>query len=152
MSQASVKFSDGKLPAELAAMLDPGLVQALENPTRREILRTLSSSERGLGLGEVASRFTGFTLSEVGYHVRVLERSGAAIVDDERSASSGAPSRYASGVLDNVQALSALRATQQWDRERRQARARFSSNRLTMFRVPRPVQSIRLGHRGGKGR
>lgn len=152
MSRASIKISEGRLPVEIAAVLEPGLREALDNPTRREVVRILNSSDRALGVGEIAAHLCDFTVSEIGYHARVLERSGGVVVDDDGSSSVAGQRRYISSVADNMQALSALRATQRWDRNHRRTGDRHSSAHLTMFRVPRPVRTIRLGEREGGDR
>lgn len=146
MSQA-IKVSEGKLPEELAAALEPGLRQALDSPARREILRVLNDSDRPLDVREIASRLTDFTVSEIGYHVRVLRRSGGVTAED---GSPPARPGYVSGVAENSRALAALRAMQQWDREQRGVRAARSSAVRTIFRIPRPTRSIRLGDRNWK--
>jgi DNA-binding transcriptional ArsR family regulator len=152
MSQASIKVSEGRLPAALAAALDPHLREALENPTRREVLRSLHGSDRALEVVEIASELGEFTVSEVAYHLRVLERSGGATVANGRPSVMGERRRYVSGVADNGQALAALRATQQWDRTHQRRGDRRSSAHLTIFRVPRPTRTIRLGERDREGR
>jgi len=152
MSQASFKVSEGKLPAGLAAALDPRLRDALENPIRREVLRTLQDGDRALSATEIAGALGSFATSEIAYHLRVLDRAGGAAVLDNGLARPGDLRRYASCIADNVQALAALRATQQWDRNHRRTGDRRSSTHLTMFRVPRPVRSIRLGKREGEDR
>jgi len=150
MSQTSINVSEGRLPAELAAALKPALRAALGNPTRREIVRFLNCGDRALTVGEIAVHFVDFTVSEIGYHVRILERSGSVVAADVDPSPSGGRCRYFSGVTDNQQALAALRATQQWDRDHRRTSDRRSAAHLTMFRIPRPCQTIRLGEREGR--
>lgn len=153
MGQAGTQISEGKLPPDLAAALSPGLREALENPVRREMLRTLQACDRALSTAEIAGQVTGLTASEAAYHARVLERAGGMTAVGDGSPPAGDRRRYASGVADERPALAALRATQQWDRSQRRARVRRSTMQLTMFRVPRPTRSIRLGNReGGRGR
>ncbi|MDQ3724292.1 MAG: hypothetical protein M3335_00130, partial [Actinomycetota bacterium] len=53
---------------------------------------------------------------------------------------------YESTLAEDARVGAALRATEPLDREHRQAReGRHSSRLLTMFRVPRPTRTIRLG-------
>lgn len=150
-SWASTKVSDGRLPAEIADALGPGLKDALDNPMRREILRVLHRDERPRSIREIASELSELTVSEVGYHVGVLRRYEAVAVDGEGRAGRDAQQLYFSGIQDDLQALAALRATLQWDRDRRRERRRRSSKVLTMFRIPRPVRTIRLGDRDWRG-
>jgi DNA-binding transcriptional ArsR family regulator len=148
LSQAGVKLRDGKLPADLAAALDPGLRQCLESPARREIVRTLNRVGQPLAIRNLATELPSYTVSEIGYHVRVLERAGGLKFDDDAAQGGGDHRRYISDIGENTEALSALRATQQWDLEDRRTRRRRASRVPTMFRIPRPTQTIRLGKRG----
>jgi hypothetical protein len=53
--------------------------------------------------------------------------------------------QYGSEVAGDGRVRAVLRATEQWDREQREAAAGASaSSLLTMFRVPRPTRTIRL--------
>lgn len=145
MSQAGTKPREGRLPADLAAALEPGLRQCLESPARREILRIVNGADQALSVRSIATRLTAFTVSEVGYHVRVLERAGGLKASDGPAQATKQHHGYVSGVHENIEALSALRATQQWDVDNRRTRRRPASLVPKMFRIPRPTETIRLG-------
>jgi DNA-binding transcriptional ArsR family regulator len=140
-----VAAEDGRLSARLAAPLGPRLRDALDHPIRREVLRTLNRGGRSRSVAEIGTELTAFGLGQLGYHLQILRRSGAvASVPADLGAGQSRP-RYASEVLDDGQVRAVLRATEQWDRQRREAvAAANSSPLLTMFRVPRPVRTIRL--------
>ncbi len=55
--------------------VDP--LDSLSHPLRREILCALVASEEPLPPSALATRIPGTSVSEVGYHARVLESSGA---------------------------------------------------------------------------
>jgi DNA-binding transcriptional ArsR family regulator len=145
MGQPATRDSEGRLPAELAAALKPGFRRALDNPTRREILRILHDSEQPRGLQEIADELPDCTVSEVGYHTRVLEQAGGLVLDDEAPTSDRERRRYVSAVAEDLQVLAALHGTQSADRNQLPTVDRRSSRFLTMFRIPRPALTIRLG-------
>ncbi len=147
MGQPSVKVSGDRLPAELAAALEPRLRRALDNPVRREILRVLNESEHSLDVQGIANRVTNLTVSETAYHLRVLEDSGAVADDGGRPGPGGGQRLYLSGIAEDLHAMAALRATRQWDRDRRRSSHPHTSRLLTTFRIPRPALTVRLGDR-----
>lgn len=149
MDQPTVKASEGGLPAQLAASLQPELLDALANPIRREILRFLNAGGRARSEREIASELTEFTASEVSYHARVLERSGSIVIDCARTPSGGQQRFRVSDLAKDERVHSALRATQRFDRDHRKGAGRHSSRFLTMLRIPHPTISIRLGNREG---
>jgi len=151
MSQPGVKLIEGGLSAELAATLPPRLRHALDNPVRREILRSLDASKCSRSVQEITNELRDGTVSEIAYHARVLEQAGGLVVDGSRPGSGGRQRLYVSGVADDLQALAVLRVTRGADRERGAMRGRHSSNWLTAFRIPRPGLTIRLGDRKGGG-
>lgn len=140
-----VAAEDGRLSARLAEPLGPRLRDALDHPIRREVLRALNRRDGSRSVAEISTELPAFGLGQLGYHLQVLRRSGAvAPVPADLDAGQSRP-RYASDVLDDGQVRAVLRATEQWDRQRREAAAAASSSPLlTMFRVPRPVRTIRL--------
>jgi DNA-binding transcriptional ArsR family regulator len=149
MDQSTVKASEGGLPAQLAAGLGPELRDALDSPIRREILRLLDDGDHARNEREIASKLTEFTVSEVSYHARVLERSGGVVVDRARSGSGGQRGLNISDLAKDAQVHAVLRATQGFDRDHRRAAGRHSSRFLTMLRIPHPTISVRLGNRHG---
>ncbi len=151
MSHPGVKLSEGGLPVELAARLEPRLKHALDNPVRREILRNLNACECSRSIREITTELSNGTVSEIAYHARILEQAGGLVIDGSFRGLGSEQCLYASGMADDVEALAALRVTQQADRERGELRGRHSSKWLTAFRIPRPVLTIRLGDRKGGG-
>ena len=132
---------DGRLDDELAAILEPKLQDALNHPTRREILRVLHASEQPCSVAGVLSKLPPFKRGEVSYHLQVLQRCGAVVGD----------SPYRSAVADDSKVRAALRATERDDRRCREGKRKGgSSGVLTMFRVPRPERTIRLGNLLGR--
>ena|SRR5215211_6728402 len=144
--EKAVEAEDGRLSARLAAVLDPKLQDALDHPVRRELLRALNRSERPRSIGEMATALPPFGPSRLNYHLQVLHRSGTVAAEPSCAGPGGGHAHYASEVFDDGRVLTVLRATERWDRERRQAEAEEHAPRhLTMFRTPRPARTIRLG-------
>jgi len=140
----SVAAEDGRLAAALAATLQPELQDALDHPTRREVLRTLNRFGRPRSVPEIGAQLP-FRLGQLGYHLQILRRSGVVIAEPVDNAVEIGRVRYISQVSSDAEVCSVLRATERWDRERREAVAReTASPLLTMFRVPRPIRAIRL--------
>jgi DNA-binding transcriptional ArsR family regulator len=140
---------DGSLDADLAGPLDANLQDALDHPLRREILRSLNGKERPRSVAEIGAELSSRSLSEVNYHVQVLQRSGVVVSEGACLGPGDRHRAYRSAVAESTQALSVLRATQPWDRQRMRTLAEGrSSNLLTMFRVPRPTRTLRLGRHG----
>lgn len=147
MSEAGV-CADGRLGDELAAALDPSIQDALNHPTRREILRVLHAKEKSCGFAEILSQLRPLARLEIVYHLRVLQGAGAIFLDGTQPALSGREMIYRSALADEPSALAALGITELPDRRHRQhMKGSKSSNLLKMFRVPRPAQAIRLSMR-----
>jgi DNA-binding transcriptional ArsR family regulator len=147
----SVEGGDGRLSARMAAMLEPKLRDALDHPVRRELLRALSQDGRAKNVTELGADLGGFRLSQIGYHLQVLRRSGSVVSTGGPGIDRNRP-RYASQVAADGQVRAVLRATERWDRERREAAlSKGASPLLTMFRVPRPTVTIRLRGRREMG-
>jgi DNA-binding transcriptional ArsR family regulator len=148
LAGSTAGFDDGRLEPGLAATLDRQLQDALDHPLRREILRTLSAESGARSIGEIRSALASFRASELNYHVVVLLRTGAIALDGERPVLGGRQRFYTSEVAGKSQVESVLRATEKEDKGRRRAVAGGRSARfLTMFRIPRPTRTIRLGDR-----
>lgn len=136
----------GRLPRQLAVALDPELQNALSSPVRREVLRTLNRHARSASVGELMAELRPYGRSQLGYHLQVLRRAGA--VAQGAAGTDGATARYASKVPVDGPVRAVLRATERGDLEHREATAVASASPLlTMFRVPRPVRTIRLRRR-----
>jgi DNA-binding transcriptional ArsR family regulator len=138
-----VETGDGRLPAALAASLEPKLQDALGHPVRREVLRALHGDERARSVAEIDAQLP-FRSGQLGYHLQVLRRLGA-VASKPAGASARRETEFASAVCGDGRVRSVLRATERWDRERREIAAKASASPLlTMFRTPRPVRTIRL--------
>src|SRR5690349_5945488 len=118
-----VETPDGRLSTRLAVMLPHSLQDALDHPIRREILRALTRGERSHSLNAIRIEFRELQAGQLNYHLQVLRRSGAM----ESS--------------DSLPVRGVLRATEQWDKRRREEVTADASPLLTMFRVPRPVRT-----------
>jgi DNA-binding transcriptional ArsR family regulator len=144
----SFQGEDGRLPPRLTVALGRELQDALDHPIRREVLRTLHRSARSCTIIELRSELRGFQPSQLNYHLQVLRRSGTVASEASSVGSLPGLARYASQVLADGQVRSVLRATEEGDRERREAAAAANASPLlTMFRVPRPIRTIRLRSR-----
>lgn len=144
-NEESVAAEDGRLSARLAAPLGPELKDALDHPIRRQILRTLHQDGRSRSVDEIANALRAFRHGQLSYHLQVLRRSGAVASVAAGLSTGQSRAGYVSAVCDDGRVRAVLRATEQWDRERREAAAEANSSPLlTMFRVPRPVRTIRL--------
>lgn len=114
MSQGS---SEPHLPAELAETLAPHLTRALENSTRRRILRALNGEHESRTLVELATLVPGINISTIGYHVLILEECGTVSVTVSRlEAESGRESNhYASNIGEDQMVREVLSRTRQDD-------------------------------------
>jgi DNA-binding transcriptional ArsR family regulator len=148
MREAELTAEDGRLAMDFAAQLEPRLQDALNHPTRRDILRALHGGGRALGVGEILNDLHPLTRGEVSYHARVLEDSGCTSADGARPAAEGGERRFQSTVAESDQALLVLRATQRSDRRYRQRASEAQSfSPLTMFHLPHPDRAVRLLNR-----
>lgn len=145
----SVAAEDGRLCTQLAARLDPKLKDALDHPVRRELLRTLSRRARACSMVELDGELRGFNRSKLSYHLQVLRQAGTVTSISVGASTNDGHVVYASAIDGDGRVKAVLRATERWDRERREAAAAANTSPLlTMFRVPRPVRTIRLRGRG----
>jgi len=123
--------------------LDPELQNALSSPIRRELLRILSRRDHPVSIDELMVELRPHGRSQLGYHLQVLGWAGTVdpgIVDPDCGTV-----RYASQVSEDGPIRAVLRATERCDGEQRETTAAASvSPLLTMFRIPRPVRTIRL--------
>jgi DNA-binding transcriptional ArsR family regulator len=145
MGDAGVLSDDGRLAADLVATLEPQLQDALNHPTRRDILRVLQRSTQPRSITDIVAALPQLGRGEISYHAQVLEDSGCVFVDSHRRCPGGQERLLRSAVADSGQAMLVLGATERSDREhRRRAAAEPPSSQLTMFRIPRPARTIRL--------
>jgi len=130
-------------------MLGPELQDALDHPFRREVLRTLNREGRARSVAELGAELPALRRAQLAYHLQVLRRLGAVAPGPAGPGAGRGHAHYASGVLEDEEVRAVLRATERVDRERREAAAAANvSPLLAMFRVPRPVHTIRLRSRG----
>lgn len=149
MQRDSFMPRETRLPSELIARLEPKLRDALDHSLRREIVRILNQRGVSRSFAEIEVELRACGLSRLGYHLQVLRRTGAVATEQAGVSACRGQARYASAVFDDGQVRAVLRATERGDREMREAMAVASvSPLLTMFRVPRPVRTIRLRSRG----
>lgn len=105
----------GRLPAELAELLTPPLVHALNHPLRRQILRVLNSGGQPRSAAELTTAVTGASVTLLSYHASVLERCDLVRMSENEVAGEGQNRRYASNVTEDVQILAILGATEALD-------------------------------------
>jgi DNA-binding transcriptional ArsR family regulator len=145
MGDAGLLAEDGRLAADLVATLEPQLQDALNHPTRRDILRVLQGSSEASSITDLVTALPQLGRGEISYHAQVLEDSGCVETDGTRRCPGGEERLLRSAVTDSGQALLVLGATERSDREhRRRLASEPAANQLTMFRVPRPARTIRL--------
>jgi DNA-binding transcriptional ArsR family regulator len=135
---------ESKLPAEIAAALEPQEQSALDHRVRRDILRQLlarspqSPNELTLALSSAA-------LSVVQYHLSVLTNIGAVTIDGTREAKGSRQSVYAPAFADEDRILGVLGKMEKQDSA---APRRFKTTKSPLG--PRRLISIRLGKRHRK--
>jgi DNA-binding transcriptional ArsR family regulator len=106
---------DQRLPDDLANQLPEDVRDALQHPSRRQILRVLPGKASASDL--VRSGHVPFSVSSVSYHLRVLEESGL-VEEVERQQSKGSvESHFSSRAADLNGVAAALRATLESDRQ-----------------------------------
>lgn len=145
-----VGADDGRLSARLSARLKPDLQAALDHPVRREVLRVLGRRPRPWSIAELGVDLRGLHPSQLRYHLQVLQRLGIVASDPGSGGADRGRSRYLSAVRGDEHVDMVLRVTEKRDRQLREHRAAGdASPLLTMFRISRPVRSIRLGKKRG---
>jgi len=145
MRDGGLTADDGRLGAEVLAGLEMGLQDALNHPTRRDILRVLHEESRACSVTEIVGDLAPLRRSEVAYHAQVLKDSECVGVDGFRVAPGGREQVLASLVAASDQVQLILRATRHTDQSHRERTgADHSPGLLAMFRLPRPGSSVRL--------
>ena len=145
MLDGGLTADDGRLGADLLATLEPGLQDALNHPTRRDILRVLHGEKRACSVTEIVGDLVPLRRGEVAYHAQVLKDSECVGVDGSRPAPGGREQVLASLVSSSDQVQTILRATRHSDQShRQQPDGGDSPGLMAMFRVPRPASSVRL--------
>jgi DNA-binding transcriptional ArsR family regulator len=141
----AVEAGDGRLSSDLAAKLDPRMQDALDHPLRRELMRAFHRGPKSRSIVELQAALPPFQRRQLRYHLRVLREASMVALQGDTSGSTESDARYASEVIGNGRVKAVLRATERWDRQRREAlESRKPSPLLTMFRTPRPIRTIRL--------
>jgi hypothetical protein len=145
MRDAGLTADDGRLAAEMLAVLEPELQDALNHPTRREILRALHDESRSRSVTEMLDDLAPLRRGEVAYHALVLRDSECVGVVGNRTASGAQEQVLASLVAGSDEVQLVLRVTRHLDRNHLQRSAGESSPGLmAMFRIPNPTRTVRL--------
>jgi DNA-binding transcriptional ArsR family regulator len=148
MRERGLKADDGRLGADLLATLEPGFQDALNHPTRRDILRAIHDDGRPCAVGEIVADLDPLKRGEVAYHARVLKDAECIEAVGARPAPGGEEPVLASLVAASEEVLAVLRSTRYSDRNLRlRTPADRSPGVMAMFRLPRPAYSIRLLNR-----
>lgn len=106
-----------ELKQELAEHVNQRMQDALANRVRRSLLRMIHAIGSPCATHEMvpADRFEGISVSELSYHVRVLERAGVTSRDGELVTGSATPPLYVSNVSDDPLVLRVLDLTRGYD-------------------------------------
>lgn len=107
-----------EIPAELADQLDTETRRALAHPSRRQILRTLTTAGQRMSTAQLEA-FTGAscTLSCTSYHARRLEEAHLIAKVDSEAAESTLTVYFSSLIGGNRLLLAVLQATKASDQE-----------------------------------
>jgi len=152
MRDGGLTADDGRLGPDLLASLEISLQDALNHPTRRDILRVLSEEGRSRSVSEIVAGLAPLRRSEVAYHAQVLKESECVAVDGTRPAVVGREQVFASLVAGSDQVQLILRATRHSDQDHRERTGVVQSPGVkAMFRLPRPGSSVRLLGRRRRG-
>jgi hypothetical protein len=152
MRDGGLTADDGRLDDDVLASLEIALQDALNHPTRRDILRALHEERRSRSVTEIVGELAPLRRSEVAYHAQVLKDSECVGVDGSRPAPGGREQILASLVATSDQVQLILRATRHTDQNHRQrTETDKSPGLMAMFRVPRPTHSVRLLGRRRRG-
>lgn len=145
MRDGGLTADDGRLGPDLLASLEIGLQDALNHPTRRDILRVLSDESRSRSVSEIVDGLAPLRRSEVAYHAQVLKDYECVVVEGSRPTAGGREQVLASLVARSDQVQLILRATRHSDQDHRERTAWVRSpGPMAMFRLPRAGSSVRL--------
>lgn len=89
----------------------PSLENALEHPTRREILRVLIASDKAKTVRDLAELVPTVSISSLSYHLLVLDREGCLSRTGEIGLDDGRLPAYAPTVAENQFVLDILNGT-----------------------------------------
>lgn len=113
-SSSSLNPPKGRLPAEIAATLDPREQNALDHRIRREILRQLLA-RNPQSPRELALAISSVSLSAVQYQLSVLAKSGILSIVGSGEASGGEQRLYMPSVGNEDRILEVLRTMKKQD-------------------------------------
>jgi helix-turn-helix protein len=130
---------ESKLPAEIAAMLEPSEQSALDHRVRRDILRQLLT-RNPQSPNELTLALTAASLSVVQYHLSVLVDIGTATIDGTRETKGSTQRFYAPAVENEDRILGVLRKMEKQDSATPKG---FRTTKSPLG--PRRLISIRLG-------
>lgn len=145
MRDGGLTADDGRLDSDVLARLEIGLQDALNHPTRRDILRVLGEDSRSRSVSEIVAGLAPLRRAEIAYHAQVLKESECVGVEGSRPAPGGREQVLASRVASSDQVQLILRATRHSDQDHRERTAvERSPGLMSMFRLPRAGSSVRL--------
>jgi DNA-binding transcriptional ArsR family regulator len=90
------------------------LIQALNHPLRRKLLRALHSSDDARSPVQL-SKMTGEDLSSIDYHIKILVSMGAAVKTGDRQVRGARENFFLSKVSDHKQMVTILADTERDD-------------------------------------
>lgn len=132
---------ESRLPAEIAATMEPREQSALDHRVRRDILRQLLA-HNPQSPNELTLALTSVSLSIVQYHLSVLTKIGVVTIDGIREAMGSRQTLYAPSVEDEDRILAVLRKMEKLDSA---ALRGFKPSKSPLS--PLRLISIRLGRR-----
>ena len=94
--------------------MSPLLIQALNHPLRRKLLRALHSSDDARSPVKL-SKMTGTDVSSIDYHVKILVSLGAAVKTGDRPVRGARENFFLSKVSDHKQMVTILADTERDD-------------------------------------
>jgi DNA-binding transcriptional ArsR family regulator len=96
--------------------MSPLLIQALNHPLRRKLLRALHSSADARSPVQL-SKMTGEDISGIDYHIKILVSLGAAVKTGDRQVRGARENFFLSKVSDHKQMVTILADTESDDRD-----------------------------------
>jgi hypothetical protein len=94
--------------------MSPLLIQALNHPLRRKLLRALHSSDDARSPVQL-SKLTGEDISSIDYHIKILVSLGAAVKTGDRQVRGARENFFLSKVFDHKQMVTILADTERDD-------------------------------------
>ena len=100
--------------------MSPPLIQALNHPLRRKLLRALHGSDDAHSPVQL-SKLTGEDVSSIDYHIKILVSMGAAVKTGDRKVRGARENFFVSMVSDHKQMATILADTEPDDRRNAKA-------------------------------